>query len=125
MMNSAIVRVVDLCSRYRWTVIIAGTLLMVATAAFAIARFSINTDVESLISNLPWHERQMQLTKAFPQKSISAVVKAPTTENAELATNALAQALSGNTKLFPLVGQPESGDFFERSGLLFANSADL
>jgi hopanoid biosynthesis associated RND transporter like protein HpnN len=125
MMNSAIVRVVDLCSRYRWTVIIAGTLLMVATAAFAIARFSINTDVESLISNLPWHERQMQMTKAFPQKAISAVVKAPTAENAELATNELAQTLAKNAKLFPMVGQPESGDFFERNGLLFASPSEV
>ncbi|SDT55185.1 MMPL family transporter [Bradyrhizobium canariense] len=125
MMNSAIVRIVDLCARYRWTVIIAGTLLMVGTAAFAVTRFSINTDVESLIANLPWHERQVQLTKAFPQKAISAVVKAPTAENAELATNALAQALAKNTKLFPLVGQPESGDFFERNGLLFASPSEV
>ncbi len=96
MMNSAIVRTVDFCARYRWLVIVAATLLMLGTAAFDAARFSVNTDVESLISNLPWHERQAQLTKAFPQKAISVVVKAPTTENAELATDALAEALSGN-----------------------------
>jgi hypothetical protein len=125
MMNSAIVRIVDVSARYRWTVIIAGALLMVVTAVFTVARFSINTDVESLISNLPWHERQVQVTKAFPQRAISAVVKAPTTENAELATNELAQALAKNTKLFPMVGQPESGDFFERNGLLFASPSEV
>jgi uncharacterized protein len=125
MMNSAIVRIVDLCARYRWVVIAAGTVLMLGTAIFDATRFSINTDVESLIANLPWHERQLQLAKAFPQKAITAVVKAPTAENAELATNELAQALSGNAKLFPLVGQPDSGDFFERNGLLFADLADV
>jgi len=126
MMNSAIVRIVDFCARHRWIVIAAGVLLMVATAAYDVARFSINTDVESLISQkLPWHERQLQLARAFPQKAVSVVVKAPTTENAELATDALAQALAKNSKLFPVVGQPESGDFFERNGLLFASPAEV
>ena len=93
---------------------------MLGAAAYDVARFSINTDVEGLISqSLPWHQRQLELSQAFPQKGISAVVKAPTAENAEQATNALAQALSKNPKLFPLVGQPDSGDFFERNGLLF------
>jgi hopanoid biosynthesis associated RND transporter like protein HpnN len=126
MMNSAIVRIVDFCARYRWAVIACGTLLMIATAGYDAARFSINTDVESLISQkLPWHQRQLQLTQAFPQQAISAVVKAPTTENAELATNALAQTLAKNPKLFPMVGQPESGDFFERNGLLFASPTEV
>ena len=69
--------------------------------------------------------RQLELSQAFPQKGISAVVKAPTAENAEQATNALAQALAKNPKLFPLVGQPDSGDFFERNGLLFDSPADV
>ncbi len=105
---------------------IVGTLLMVGAAAFDAAKFSINTDVEGLISqDLPWHQRQLELSRAFPQKGISVVVKAPTSENAELATNQLAQGLSKNPTLFPLVGQPDSGGFFERNGLLFASPAEL
>ena len=126
MMNTPIVGLVDLCARYRWTVIIAGLLLMLGTATYVAARFSINTDVEGLISqNLPWHQRQVELTKAFPQKAISAVVSAPTAENAERATNELAQALAKNPSLFHAVGQPDSGDFFERNGLLFGSTADV
>jgi uncharacterized protein len=126
MINSAIVRVVDFCARRKWTIILAGSLLLVGATAFDIARFSINADVESLISQkLPWHQRQLELAKAFPQRGIVAVVKAPTAENAELATDELAQALSKNTKLFPHVGQPESGDFFEHNGLLFASPAEV
>ncbi|MGC2808817.1 MAG: MMPL family transporter [Bradyrhizobium sp.] len=126
MMNSVIVRIVDLCARFRWTVIVLGTLLMLGAAAYDVARFSVNTDVEGLISqSLPWHRRQLELSQAFPQKGISAVVRAPTAENAEQATNALAQALAKNPKLFPLVGQPDSGDFFERNGLLFDDPADV
>ncbi|HKH02786.1 MAG TPA: MMPL family transporter [Bradyrhizobium sp.] len=126
MVNSAIVRIVDYCARYRWTVVVAGTLLMLGALVFDAAKFSINTDVEGLISHdLPWHQRQVELTKAFPQKGISVVVKAPTAENAEMATNALAQRLSKDPNLFPLVGQPDSGDFFERNGLLFGSPAEV
>ena len=126
MINSLIVRIVDTCARYRWTTIIAGTMLMLGAGAFAAAKFSINTDVEGLISqDLPWHQRQLAMSKAFPQNGISVVVKAPTSENAELATSALAQRLSKNQNLFPLVGQPDSGDFFERNGLLFGSPAEV
>jgi hopanoid biosynthesis associated RND transporter like protein HpnN len=126
MMNSVIVRIVTLCTRYRWTVIVVGMLLTLGVAGFDIARFAVNTDVEGLISQkLPWHQRQLELSEAFPQKAISVVVKAPTAESAGQATNELAQALSKDTKLFPRVVQPDSGDFFERNGLLFDSSADV
>ena len=126
MVTSAIVRIVDLCARRRWAVIIAGLLVMIGATAFDLARFSITTDVENLIAqNLPWHQRQIQLTEAFPQGGISAVVRAPTAENAERATDDLAQALSKDTRLFPSVGQPESGDFFVRNGLLFASPDEI
>ena len=84
---------------------------MVGAAIFDVGTFSINTDVERLISgDLPWHARQVALAQAFPQKGISAVVTAPTPENAERATNELAHALAGNPKLFPKVSKPDSGD---------------
>ena len=126
MINSAIIRIVDSCARYRRTVVVAGTLLMIGAAAFAGARFSINTDVEGLISqDLPWHARQLQFSQAFPQNGISTVVRAPTAENAEQAANELAQTLAKNSKLYPTVGQPDSGDFFERNGLLFDTPANV
>ncbi len=88
MMNSAIVRIVDFCARRRWTIAIAGVLLMLGAAAFDAARFSINTDIEGLISqDLPWRRRELELSKAFPKKGIVVVVKATTPENAEQATN--------------------------------------
>jgi hypothetical protein len=85
--NPAIVRIVDFCARYRWMIVIAGTLLMLAAAAFDATRFSIDADIEGSISQkLPWHQRELQLLHAFPQKGILVVVKAPTAENAEQAT---------------------------------------
>src|SRR5581483_5167744 len=126
MIHSAIVRVVDFCARRHWVIIIGGTLLMLAAASFDAARFSINTDIEGLISqDLPWHQRQIALSRAFPQKGIIAVVTAPSAESAEQATSLLAQALSRQSDFFPLVEQPGSGDFFERNGLLFKPAADV
>src|SRR5258708_13116590 len=123
-MNSAIVRIVDFCARYRRTIVVVGTLLLLGAAAFDVARFSINTDIEGLISqDLPWRQRELQLSKAFPQKGILVVVKALTAENAEQATNALAQALAKNPDLFPLMQQLDSGDFFERNAMLFKSPA--
>ena len=126
MINSAIVQTVDFCARFRWMVIIAGALVMIAAAAFDAARFSINTDVQGLIAqNLPWHQRQLELSQAFPQNGISVVVRASTAENAEQATSALAGSLAKNPDLFPAVGQPDSGDFFARNGLLFGSPAEV
>jgi uncharacterized protein len=120
MLNSIVVRVVDFCARYPWPVIVVGMLLTAATIGFDYERFSITTDVEKLISRtLPWHQRQLSFSDAFPQNGISVVVSAPTAENAEQATNALAQQLSKRSDLFRTVVQPDSGDFFERNGMLF------
>ena len=124
--NPAIVRIVDFCARYRWMIVIAGALLMLGAAAFDVTRFSIDADIEGLISqDLPWHQRELQLLHTFPQKGILVVVKAPTAENAEQATNALAQTLSKNHDLFPAVEQLDSGDFFERNGLFYQAPDDV
>ena len=97
-----------------------------AAATYDFAYFSINTDIEALISqDLPWHQRQLMLSDAFPQKGISVVVTAPTQENADYATDVLASALSKQKSLFPTVVQPDSGDFFERNGLLFRSLPEV
>jgi hypothetical protein len=75
--------------------------------------------------NLRWRQRDLELSKAFPKKAILIVVKATTSENAERATSALARALSKNPDSFPTVDQLDSGDFFERNGLLFESPADV
>jgi hypothetical protein len=126
MLNTVVVYVVEFSARYRWPVIIFGSLLMVATACFDYYRFAITTDVEALISrSLPWHQRQIAFTDAFPQNGIAAVVTAPTAESAELATNALTLDLEKPPDLFRTAMQPDSGEFFERNGLLFATIADV
>jgi hopanoid biosynthesis associated RND transporter like protein HpnN len=126
MLTSVIVRIVDLCARQRWTLIVVGILLATAATAYDFARFSISTDTEALISqDLPWHQRQIALSDAFPQRGISVVVTASTPENVDGATEALASGLSKQRNLFPTVVQPDSGDFFARNGLLFKSLPEL
>ncbi len=104
----------------------AGMIVMFGSAGYDLKRFAINADVQGLISDtLPWHQRQLELATAFPQSGMSVVVKAATAEHAEQATDALAQNLARNTALFPSVGQPDSGAFFERNGLLFGSAAEV
>ena len=43
--NSLIVLIVGTCAKFRRTTTICGTLLMLVAGAFAVANFSINTDV--------------------------------------------------------------------------------
>jgi uncharacterized protein len=126
MLTSVIVRIVDFCARHRWPLIAAGIVLAITAGAYDLARFSINTDIEALISqDLPWHQRQLALSDAFPQRGISVVVTAPTPENVDDVTDALAGALSKQRHLFPTVVQPDSGDFFERNGLLFKSLPEV
>ncbi|MEO8320878.1 MAG: MMPL family transporter, partial [Bradyrhizobium sp.] len=126
MLKLVIVRLVDLCARHCWTVIGGGVLLMIVATAYDVARFSITTDVEGLISQkLPWHQRQLALSEAFPPKGIVAVVRAPTSENAARATNSLAQYISKRSDLFHSVVQPDSGAFLDQNGLLFEPVAEV
>jgi uncharacterized protein len=126
MVKLAIVGIVDFCIRHRGPVLAGGLLLAIACAGYSAARFSINTDIEALISqNVPWHARQLAYSEAFPQQGISAVVTAPTPEEAQQATNMLAQELARNPDLFRKVVQPDNGDFFESHGLLFQSLPDL
>ncbi|MGX4771105.1 hopanoid transporter HpnN [Bradyrhizobium guangdongense] len=125
-MTQAIVNIVDFCaSRWRITILL-GVLLLSTCAIYCAARFSINTDIQTLVSqNLPWHQRQAELSRAFPQRGISVVVTASTPENAEVAADELAQQLQKTPDLFPQVVQPDSGEFFEHNGMLLGSTEDV
>src|SRR5205823_14693543 len=100
--------------------------VLVGSAVYALTQFSINTDIETLVSQkVPWHQREVELSRSFPEKGISVVVTASTPENAEVATGELAHKLKENPELFHQVVQPDSGDFFERNGLLFGSTAEV
>jgi hopanoid biosynthesis associated RND transporter like protein HpnN len=126
MVKSAIVRIVDVCTRHPWWVIALALILSAVSADYAVRHFAIKTDINDLISgDLPWTKRAREFLNTFPQREILAVVDAPTPELVERATTRLAAALEQRPNLFPAVRQPQSGAFFERNGLLYLSTDEL
>jgi uncharacterized protein len=120
------IRIVDYCAQHRWQVLAFGILLAVAAGTYGVTHFSITTDTQSLISqDLPWRQRQSEISKAFPENGILVVVTAATPENAERAANELKEDLSKRSDLFRTVVQPDSGEFFQHNGLLFEPLSDV
>lgn len=121
MLTSIVVSIVRTCTRFATLVVALFLILSVGASIYAARNFSINTDINKLISpELDWRKRDNQFEHAFDrEKLILAVVEAPTPELASAAAHALASKLTGDTKHFESVQPLGSGEFFERNGLLF------
>jgi hopanoid biosynthesis associated RND transporter like protein HpnN len=120
-LTSIVVSIVRTCTRFATLVVALFLILSVGASIYAARNFSINTDINKLISpELDWRKRDNQFEHAFDrEKLILAVVEAPTPELASAAAHALASKLTGDTKHFESVQPLGSGEFFERNGLLF------
>src|SRR5262245_12297962 len=97
MLRSKIVAIVNICTLHVWPVIIISALLTVFCGYYSARHFSINTDVNKLISpDLDWRQRELAVDKSFPHRNetILAVVEAPTSELATQATAELVEKLS-------------------------------
>ncbi len=128
MIRPLLVRTVKFATVHAWLVIGIALLLTVGSGVYVARNFAINTDISRLLeSDAPWAKNDEAISAAFPQrdKMILAVVQAPAKELADAAANELADALRGQPKRFNAVGQPGSGPFFERNGLLFADPASV
>jgi uncharacterized protein len=122
MLNSAIVRTVEFCTRHIWGVIIVALILAGVSGTYTVRHFAIDTNVNNLISrDLPWRKRELEYQAAFPQntKLILVVVEGPTPEQTSAATRALAQGLSNKPAVFRSVEEGGGGAFFQRNRLLF------
>jgi len=119
-LTSIVVSIVRTCTRFATLVVILSLLLAVGASYYAARHFSINTDINTLISpDLDWRKRDNQFERAFDrEKLILAVVEAPTPELASSASAALAAKLTGDSN-FESVQPLGSGEFFEKNGLLF------
>jgi hopanoid biosynthesis associated RND transporter like protein HpnN len=95
--------------------------LAIGAGAYTARNFSINTDINTLISpDLDWRKRDNQFEKAFDrERTILAVVEAPTPELTSSAAKALERKLAGDTQHFESVQPLGSGEFFDKNGLLF------
>jgi hopanoid biosynthesis associated RND transporter like protein HpnN len=106
---------------------LVALILAIAAGFYTARHFEINTDINTLISpTLDWRKRDNQFEKAFDRdRTILAVVDAPTPELTSAASAALEQKLSGDTRHFDSVQALGSGEFFEKNGLLFLPTAEV
>jgi hopanoid biosynthesis associated RND transporter like protein HpnN len=128
MVRTAIVAIIDFCTKYAHATITAAILIAVAAGYYSAEHFAINTDINTLISEkLPWRQRELKFEKSIPERhdNILVVVDAPTPELAALARSALADKLSGNKKLFPSVTQLGGTPFFAQNGMLFRSKEEV
>ena len=128
MLRATIVATVRFCTRYAWPVIIVGAISGVVAGVYAERHFSINTDINKLISpDLAWRKREIAFERSFPERyqSILAVVNAPTPELVSQATAALVAKLAEQPDLILAIQQPGGGPFFRRNGLLFLPAEEV
>jgi hypothetical protein len=107
-------------------VIVFTVLLAAASTDYAVRHFAIKTDVTDLFPHdLRWTQRAFEYMRSFPQPDILVVVDAPTPELVEEATAKLAEALTARRDVIRAVHQPQSGEFFERNGLLYLPTSEV
>jgi hopanoid biosynthesis associated RND transporter like protein HpnN len=122
-----VVSIVKICTRFAAATVLAAVLVAIGAGVYTARNFSINTDINKLISpNLDWRKRDNQFEKAFDQERlIIAVVDAPTPEFAGAAGAALTAKLAEDHAHFESVQQLGGGSFFERNGLLFLPTEEV
>jgi hopanoid biosynthesis associated RND transporter like protein HpnN len=128
MLKKKIVAIVNGCTRHAWAVIVMAALLTVISTFYSIHNFSINTDVNRLISaDLSWRKQELVVDRAFSHRneSILAVVESPTSELATQASVALAAKLTKQPELFPSVRNQAESEFFAHNGLLFLSMDEV
>jgi uncharacterized protein len=126
-LTSIVVSIVKACTRFAPLTVLLALILAIAAGFYTVRHFSINTDINTLISaNLDWRKRDNQFGEAFDRdRTILAVVEAPTPELTGAAGKALAERLSGDSTHFESVQPLGSGEFFEKNGLMFLPVAEV
>jgi hypothetical protein len=107
-------------------VIVLSLALAVASTVYTARHFHIKTDVTDLFPHdLPWTRRAFEYMRSFPQPDIMVVLEAPTPELVDEATAKLVAALAARRDVIRAVHQPQSGEFFERDGLLYLPTGEV
>ncbi len=127
MLTSIVVSIVKACTRFAIPTVLIALVLAVASSLYSARNFAINTDINTLISpDLDWRKRDNQFGAAFDrERTILAVIEAPTPELTTTASAALAKKLAGDSKNFEAIQPLGSGEFFEKNGLLFLPAEEV
>jgi hypothetical protein len=126
-LTKIVVSIVRVCTRFALPIVLVALILAIAAGFYTAKHFAINTDINTLISQkLDWRQRDQQFEQAFDRdRTILAVVDAPTPELTTAASAALEQKLSADSGHFESVQPLGSGEFFEKNGLLFLPVAEV
>ena len=114
-------RAVAASCRRPWAILFLGVVLAAAALLYTARNFAMTTDTAELLSpELEWRRRSAAFDAAFPQQDdlIVVVIDGATPELSEGAAARLTARLQEQPGPFRSVRRPESGGFFERSGLL-------
>ncbi len=128
MLESFIGRCVLACVRHPVRVLVAALSLTLASLAYTVEHFAIDTDISKLVRERPEVvQRNLDMDAAFPARDdlTLVIVSAPAIELANAAASELAQALRGDQGLFKSVSEAGSGPFFEQQGLLYLSRPEL
>jgi hopanoid biosynthesis associated RND transporter like protein HpnN len=126
-LTKIVVSIVRTCTRFAATTVLIALGLAVGAGFYTARHFEINTDINTLISpNLDWRKRDIQFDTAFDRdRTILAVVEAPTPELTNSASAALYQKLASDKQHFESLQPLGSGEFFEKNGLLFLPTPEV
>jgi uncharacterized protein len=126
-LTKVVISIVRACTRFAATTVLIALALAIAAGFYTAEHFEINTDINTLISpELDWRKRDIQFDGAFDRdRTILAVVEAPTPELTTSATAALNEKLAADTQHFESVQPLGSGEFFEKNGLLFLPTQEV
>src|SRR5262245_18332138 len=122
MLTSVVVKIIEVCTRHAWSVIVAGIALALLSGVYSARNFAINSDISALLSpNLEWRKREIAFERAFGRFETNVVVASVLTpEQAGDATAQLAYKLAENKERFRSVTRVN--EFFAPYGLLFQDA---
>jgi hopanoid biosynthesis associated RND transporter like protein HpnN len=125
---SVIARLVGLCVKHAWAILVSSLLLAAAAGWYTAGHFKMTTDTEQLISaDLPWRKTGIAFEKAFPQlqDSTIAVIDGKTPELAEHGASVLYDQLEGRKDIALGVNRPDGGVFWDREGVLLLSTQEV
>jgi len=126
--HKGLVHAVDRSGRHPYSVLLLAALFVVLSLWGASKHLSIDTDSDHLFSDkLSWRQQSLAFARQFPQFSdtLTAVVRAPTPEEARIAAQALNTKLAADKAHFLSSTTPGISPFFNREGLLLLPPDEL
>ncbi|GEL02374.1 MMPL family transporter [Swaminathania salitolerans] len=128
MLASSIGRIVALCTRRAWGVVLLFALLTGGSLYLTAQKLGVTTNTDEMFaSSLPWKQRNAELTRLFPQNDdlMVAIIKADLPEQGRETARALAKILSRDHRNFRSVRLPDDSPFLQNHGLLYLDKPTL